>query len=224
MTHLWHRENPSLYETEQRTVETQYPDLNLAVVGDFVHVRGAFPVMFEGHALDRYSVELQLARDHPKSLPVVREVGGRIPRHADRHIISNDGTACVLLPDERWRFWPPGAPLLNFLTGPLHSFFLAQSLVERGDPWPFGQWSHGAIGIVEFYSEMLGTKDIRMIARYLDYLASKEIKGHWPCPCHTGRRLRDCHMKLLLDLRSKIARKDATNSLNMINNSGLLTT
>jgi len=80
------------------------------------------------------------------------------------------------------------------------------------------------MGLVEFYSELLGTKDIRMIARYLDYLASKEIKGHWPCPCHTGRRLRDCHIKLLLDLRSKISRKDATNSVNMIKNSGLLTT
>lgn len=48
--------------------------------------------------LDRYSVELQLARNHPAGLPVVRETGGRIPRHLDRHVLSN-GTACVLIPD-----------------------------------------------------------------------------------------------------------------------------
>jgi len=77
---------------------------------------------------------------------------------------------------------------------------------------------------VEFYSELLGTKDIRVIARHLDILASKEIKGHWLYPCYTGRRLHDCHMNLLLDLRSKIAWKDVTNSFNMIKNSGLLTT
>jgi eukaryotic-like serine/threonine-protein kinase len=34
--------------------------------------------------------------------------------------LAADGTACVLLPDERWRLWPVGSPLLKYLTGPLH--------------------------------------------------------------------------------------------------------
>jgi len=66
--------------------------------------------MFEGQVLDRYSVELQLARNHPAGLPVVRETGGRIPRHIDRHLLAADGTACVLLPDERIR---PVRPIPN---------------------------------------------------------------------------------------------------------------
>jgi len=222
MTRLWHRENPILYEREKSAVEAHYPDLRFAANGDFVCIHGSFPVTFELQVLDRYSVEIQLARDHPTSLPIVREVGGRIPHHEDRHLNARDGTACVLLPDERWRIWPADAPLIDYLNGPLHSFFLAQSLVEHGDPWPFGQWSHGAVGIMEFYTELLGTKDIRVVAAYLDYLASKEIKGHWPCPCKSGRRLRDCHMKFLMELRAKIARKDATNSLNMLKSSRLL--
>lgn len=182
MTHLWQRDAPSFYEKEKAEVEERFPDLHFVVEGDIVCVRGTFPIMLDGNAIDRYSIELQLPRNHPASLPVVRETGGRIPRHTDRHIVALDGTACVLLPDEHWRLWPRGAPLLNFFTGPLHSFFLAQSLVEQGEPWPFGQWSHGAVGIVEFYSDLLSTDDIRVITRYLDYLASKEIKGHWPVP------------------------------------------
>jgi len=221
MTRLWQHEDTVLYEQEKSAVEAHYPELRFVTAADSVSLVGTFPVVFEGRVLDRYSVEIQLGRDHPRSLPVVREVGGRIPHHEDRHINAHDGTACVLLPDERWRLWPSGAPLLDYLNGPLHSFFLAQSLVERGDPWPFGQWAHGPGGIVEFYMELLGTKDVRIVLGHLDYLASKEMKGHWPCPCKNGKRLRDCHMKFLMDLRGKISRKDATNSLNMLKKSSL---
>ena len=149
---MWHRENPELYDKEKAEVEAHFPNLHLGLEGDIVFVHGSFAVMFEGHVSDRYSIELQLPRDHPKSLPLVREVGGRIPHHNDRHINPADGTACVLIPDERWRLWPQGAPLLNFLIGPVHSFFLAQSLVEAGEPWPFGQWAHGAKGIFRVLS------------------------------------------------------------------------
>ena len=170
--------------------------------------------------LDRYSVELQLARNHAAGLPVVRETGGRIPRHIDRHILAADGTACVLLPDERWRLWPTGSSLLKYVTGPLHSFFLAQTTVEEGQPWPFGQWAHGAKGIFQFYRELLKTADVRVITTYLDYLAGKKVKGHWPCPCRNGKKLRDCHFDQVKDLREKISRKDAERSLAILRAAG----
>jgi hypothetical protein len=220
MTHLWHRQNPELYDKEKAEVEAHFPNLHLAVEGDIVFVRGSFAVMFEGHVSDRYSIELQLLRDHPKSLPLVREVGGRIPHHNDRHINPADGTACVLIPDERWRLWPQGAPLLSFLTGPLHSFFLAQSLVEAGEPWPFGQWAHGAKGIFQYYREILKTSDLRVITIYLEYITAKKVKGHWPCPCKSGIRLRDCHLRQVNDLRGKISRKDALKSLEVLKAAG----
>jgi len=122
----------------------------------------------------------------------------------------------VLLPDERWRLWPVGSPLLKYLTGPLHSFFLAQTMVEAGQPWPFGQWAHGAKGVFQFYRELLKTSDLRVMTTYLDYLAAKKVKGHWPCPCGSGKRLRDCHSEQIKDLRAKISRKDAERSLNTL--------
>lgn len=220
MTHLWHRYDSALYEREKAEVEAQFPELHFVQQGDFVFVRGSFGVMFEGQTLDRYSVELQLPRNHPTGLPIVREIGGRIPWRDDRHINSGDGTACVLLPDERWRLWPPGSPLLTFLTGPLHSFFLAQSMVEEGEPWPFGQWAHGPKGVFQYYRELLGTADLRVITTYLECLAAKKVKGHWPCPCRNGKRLRDCHIDQVNDLREKISRKDAVASLRSLRTAG----
>jgi len=210
---LWHRRNPALFEKEKSEVEAHYPELHFQAVGEVVLVRGTFPIVSDREVLDRYSVEIALARDHPKSLPSVREVGGRIPWTSDRHINRSDGTACVLLPDERWKVWPPGSTFLDFLNGPVHHFFLGQSLVEQGDPWPFGQWGHGAVGVREYYCELLGTQDTQVIRQYLECLAAKKVKGHWSCPCRSGKRLRDCHMATVLNLREKIGRKDATKSL-----------
>ena len=216
----WHRDDPTLYEKEKAEVEAYFPELRFAVENDLVYVRGSFAVIFEGQVLDRYLVELQLARNHPTGLPTVRETGGRIPHYLDRHINTVDGTACVLIPDERWRLWPVGASLLKFLTGPLHSFFLAQTMIEEGEPWPYGQWAHGAKGVFQYYRELLMTSDLRVMTTYLDYLASKKVKGHWDCPCKSGKKLRHCHFGQIKDLRDKISRKDAEKSLTMLKAAG----
>jgi len=216
----WQRENPGLYETERAEVQARFPGLHFLEEDNRVYVRGSFPVLFEGQALDHYSVELELARNHPAGLPIVRETGGRIPRHSDRHINADTGIACVLIPDERWRLWPSGSSLLSFLTGPLHSFFLGQTMVEEGEPWPFGQWAHGAKGIFQFYRELLRTADLRVMIAYLDCLSAKKIKGHWPCDCKSGRKLRDCHINQVKMLRENIARKDAQVSLGILKAAG----
>ena len=217
---MWHRDDPDLYEKEKAEVEAHFPDLRFAVEDGVVHVRGSFPIIFEGQVLDRYSVELQLPRTHPAALPVVRETGGRIPRNDDRHVNPADGTACVMFPDERWRLWPPGTPLVKYLTGPLHSYFLAQTMVEEGEPWPHGEWAHGTNGILQYYCELLKTTDLRVIIAYLEYIAAKKVNGHWPCPCGSNRRLRDCHLGVVAGLREKISRHDASKSLDALRAAG----
>src|SRR5690349_17107089 len=95
-------------------------------------------------------------------------------------------------------------------------------MVEEGLPWPFGQWAHGPKGVFQFYRELLKTSDLRTITTYLDYLAAKKVKGHWPCPCGRGRKVRDCHLGQIQDLREKISRKDAEKSLATLKAAGPL--
>ena len=208
----WHLRDPAFFDRERSEVQQHYPDLQFRIVGEHVVVEGGFPLIVDGKVRDRYQIEITLAKDHPKSLPMVRETAERIPRVVERHMNAN-GTACVLLADERWKSWPVGAPLLQFLTGPVHNYFVCQSVVEAGDPWPMKQLPHGVDGIRMYYREMLGIEDDRMIAGFLSCLAATQVKGHWDCPCASGRRLRDCHLKMVLDLRAKISGADARISL-----------
>jgi hypothetical protein len=215
MTKPWHRSDPAYFEKERREVEREYPDLRFRLAGELVVLEGDFSLVAEGKMRDRYSVEIILARDHPKSLPIVREAAGRIPRIAERHM-NGDGTACVLLSDERWKSWPVGAPLVDFLNGPLRNYFICQSVVESGHPWPMDELGHGADGIRNAYAELLGTDDISVISGYLACLAAKQVKGHWSCPCGSGKRLRDCHLARVLELRKKISPADASKSLSYL--------
>lgn len=212
MSQPWHKSNPSLLEKERTEVEAAYPHLHFFVEGEFVVIRGTLPITDEGQVLDRYLIDVQISRDHPKSIPIVRETGGRIAHFRDLHINPEDGTCCVILPDERWRVWPIGSSLRAFLDGPVRNFFLGQSLVAAGGPWPFGQWGHGAEGIREYYSELLGMSDARAIERFLECMSKKKIKGHWLCPCGGGRHLRECHLDLVEKVMRKVPRSVLVNS------------
>ena len=217
----WHEQLPELAEEIRRDLVDRYPNLHLYINGRSAEVRGTFPVLSEaGAALDRYRIAIDLPPDYPNELPVVFEVGGRIPRISDRHMNDVDGTCCVFLPDARWEIFPIGAPFRQFLDGPVRDFFLGQSLVERGEPWPHGDWDHGAKGIVQYYQELLQTEDSEVVVRYIAVLALNVAKGHLDCPCGSGARLRNCCHEATNDLRAKIPPATARKSLDSIRSSG----
>lgn len=213
----WHQGNPELAEQIRADLRASYPSLHLFIEpDDSAVVRGTFPVLSpEGRALDRYQLSIELLADYPGTLPIVREIGGRIPWKPDFHV-NADGTACVLLPDDRWRCFPEGAAFIQFLDGPVHDFFLGQSLVAQGEEWPFGQWSHGANGVYEYYQWLLETDDGRTIVRYLEVLAKLNFKGHWECPCGSGEKIRRCCRQKILDLRNKISPAAARTALKIL--------
>lgn len=211
----WHTASPGALDLLLQEISADYSDLNGITRNGIFRLKGSYPVKSEGEVLDRFSVAIKLPHHFPSELPVVYEIGGRIPRTADAHI-NLDGSCCVFLPDERFRYWPHGAPFLQYLDGPVHTYFLGQLLREHGEPWASGERGHGTAGVREFYSELLGTADSRVIAAYLKTLSSGEVKGHWYCPCGGPKKLRNCHWNQVLDLRQKISAQHASTSLQSI--------
>lgn len=213
MKKVWFKINPGLLEEIKKEIECDYPNLHIYVENETVFIRGSFPITFENEILDRYQVEIEFPIDYPDSVPIVHEIGGRIPRTANSHMISVTGQCCLFLPDERWKAYPKGSSFLDFLNGPVRNFFLGQTMVRLGQPWPFGEHAHGIKGILEYYKSLFGTEDLVTILNYLNYISKPVIKGHWPCPCRSGKLLRKCHFERLIDLRLKIPPETAKESL-----------
>lgn len=217
MKKLWHILKPELLARMKEDVQSAYPNLRFYAEEEAVFVRGEFPLIDEGQTLDRFSIEIELPRYDPDEIPILREVGGRIFRTADNHINGPSGDICLFVPDERWRIYPRGSTLLDFLNVPVRNYFIGYCLVEMGEPWPFGQRSHGADGIFEYYSELLCTDDRQVVMRYLECLSSPTLKGHWDCPCGSHKRIRNCHQAKLNELRAKIPPSTAQYSWDNLN-------
>ncbi len=197
-------------------VETQlgdyYPSLYLTNAGSYPVIRGPFPVRLDQTVIDKFLIEIILLRHFPKDVPLVREMGGRIPKTIDRHVYEGDAL-CLFLPEERVKYWPEGSSFLDFLRGPVNDFFLSQLYFEQHSEWPFGERRHGALGIIDYYAEELGTTNLQVIAKCLEYLSAPQPKGHWLCFCGSGRKMRQCHFRKISELHQKIQPAIAANSL-----------
>jgi hypothetical protein len=209
MTEPWHVARPELRSEIERSLAATQPGLrvgvnstgHLAAVGSY-----SIPDADPSHA--RFFIEIHFPNNYPDDLPDVCEVGGRIPRTPARHV-NDDGTACLMVPEE-WLVTAEDTSFPAFMTGPVKNFFVGQSLVELGQPWPYGERSHGYAGVIEAFSEILGTVDLASMRTYLAYLQRPAIKGHWACPCGSGEVLRRCHLDHLRGLQRKVTPKLAT--------------
>jgi hypothetical protein len=178
-------------------------------------VVGSFLLIESGVEVGRYDIEISIPPT-PKELPILREVGGKIPRTAERHINWENGSACLFVPDERWKYHPVGSSIVQFIKGPVREFLLWQAYYDIERKPLFSGRSHGADGVWESYFDELQTDDPTVVIKFLDYLISKKAKGHWDCYCGSRKRIRDCHFSDLLKLREKIPRDYARNSLTLL--------
>lgn len=198
MPNLW------LGETDDQiraALKARYPSLRLVESGSKRVVKGAFNVEHAEQFLGGFQIEILLDHRDELGLPTVREVGGSIPRLPDKHISDKLGTACLYLPEELVVRVTEPYGVVSFLDGPVRNFFLGQVGVELGTPFPLGEWAHGADGARQMLTQLLGIDNVNVCVGFLTMFSGKVIKRHWPCPCGSGRKIRDCHDGLVLRLR-----------------------
>ena len=192
-------------EKLRRDLRASHPTLHpfrnrqglLEIAGAFV-VRGA-----DGRELDRFNISIVVPHGFPDDLPIVREVGGRIPWIADRHVELN-GKSCVMIPEDRWNSFPPGSSLLDFIDVPVANYFLGQSHFEVHGEWPLGEWKHGWDGIFQYYKKLIGTESAVTVYRFIYVLSRQNSKPHFECPCGSRKKIKRCCQPKIDDLRSKI--------------------
>jgi hypothetical protein len=195
----WHIANPELFKSLQKEVQQAYPELQFLIRDNAVFLVGNFILRDANRVVDSFLIEIDFPFNYPKRIPIVYEVEERIPRTADRHTYPS-GECCLYLPLQLSEVFPAGSTLLDFLNGPVRSFFVSQSYFELTGKWPFGAWSHGGEAVIEYYAPILGTTDRSVITRYLEMIGKKKIKGHWLCPCGSGKILRRCHYETVSKL------------------------
>jgi hypothetical protein len=62
---------------------------------------------------------------------------------------------------------------------------------------PWGERSHGLVGLCESYQDMLKITDKTKVIPFLKLITTNQIRPRAGCPCGSGQPYRKCHKKLV---------------------------
>ncbi len=156
---------------------------------------------------DTYDVEIIFFSDYPDTPPNAKETGGKIP--ADFHKYP-DGDLCLAAPLEIRKQFNRRPDLLGFIEHLLVPYLSSYSHKLKYYYLPYGELSHGGVGIAESYRELLDSYKIKFdvsldmeVMKLLKILAEDNYRGHLDCPCGGPSNLRKCHGSALLELKKQ---------------------
>lgn len=206
---------PVVFSDEEiSSVKARYPGLDLSGPGT---IEGTLNMeaVFDGCILsDSFEVRITATSPNSDYVPALYEIGGRTKAIADKYGITDlrmlhfniDGTACVCVKQMEKRKFPFGSELLVFVEELAVPYLYALSRFQESQQWPWGDYSHGALGLLEFAADdpnEQSEEDIEQIAatvrrdmcwkRYFKPLR-KTASGNI-CPCGSGKKFNICHEK-----------------------------
>lgn len=163
---------------------------------------------------DWFDIEVHVRFKYPQNLPMVREVGGKIPDsypHSDE-----DGTLCLGVPVDERRIFSQQPSLLGFVDRLVIPFLYGYCHWQRYGKHPFGEHKHGDEGIVQYYVETLEL-DAEVIAMsVVCFLYEHGYQGNQICPCGKKRIVRKCHGPMLRELHRNHTRDTLRHDLGSV--------
>lgn len=182
------------------TVVENYPNLTFDPIA--YTLNGSIAV----DTVDLYDISIELS-PYPEYFPAVCETGERIPKKASRHIYSDTGSCCFTTNAKAQILLKTVILSLgDFMKEIVVPYFLNNSYYELHGRYFDEEYSHGPIGVVEGYRDILQiSDDLRIAKTMFDYLKDGKLKVHQNCYCGSGVILLKCkngiHDKCYRDFR-----------------------
>lgn len=207
-----------LYE-EFKDLKFRFPNLSLEKHGAapwFIRGDLPFSAIYDKQQIDdEYSIKITIPGNYPDELPTVQETGNRIPN--DFHHYQNDNL-CLGAPIAVKYKFRKEPTLVGFVCNCVVPYLYSFSYKIKFGKMPFGELSHGALGILEYYKDLFGINDNRVILKLLEVLFEGKYHERNKCPCGSRKRLSECHGKTLLEIEDLQSRIDFKNEYYYIGN------
>jgi|CXWL01.1.fsa_nt_gi hypothetical protein len=163
---------------------------------------------------DKYVIRITIQENFPETLPQVYEIGGRLKEiQTKRNIVdirdlhvNKEGnfSACLCPRPAEKKIIREGATLQDFLDRLVIPYFYGLSFFEKYGRWSWGEYGHGDAGIFEYYFRQRNGFDIELLKEAFSALGQNGrkivkngLKGHVPCLCGSGNKIRGCHAEVL---------------------------
>lgn len=158
---------------------------------------------------DSFELVIKVPNDFPRSVPIVEEVGGKIPRHNTYHI-NPDNTLCLGSPLRLLINVSKNPSLIEFIELLVIPYLYAVSykLKNKGD-FIFGELAHGLNGQISDYESLFNVKGKLAVTNALKALSiKKRVANKKKCPCGCDTRLGTCELHNRLNPIRKIITKN----------------
>lgn len=180
-----------LLQEQIAEVQQEFSGLTLESSHDDCYViRGI--LSFDGQYEDKkaggdYGIEITIPNNYPESIPVTRSVDGKIPESF--HTYPPNKTFCLGLPLAERMTFAENHTLMGYIKKLVIPYLFSYSYLKEHDELPYGDLDHGAPGKIRFYKDLFKVEYLEVLG-FLKLLADNRYKGHFPCPCHSNRKLR----------------------------------
>ena len=188
---------------EVTNIIEKFPNLSVIInEGNWIVLEGILDIT----AQDSFQVKIEYDTTNGQ-FPKLFELGNKIPKKLTRHIYTQDNSCCITVPEMQAILLNQGLTLLDFIEKHAIPYFANQLYYEENGVYANGEYSHGSKGIIEFYQDILKTKDKILILKIIKHI----FDGNLPstkqnCLCKKGKKFRDCHQKAVL-LLSNISKQ-----------------
>jgi hypothetical protein len=153
---------------------------------------------------DQFSIEIYVLESFPALVPLVREVGGRIPKTF--HKLTKD-YLCLGSPLRLQVTMAKARSLVSFVEACVLPYLAGYTIFEKSKEMPFGELDHGRPGLYDDYKSLLGVPTDEACLRMLGCLSlRKRIANKRPCFCGSGVRLGRCHNRKVNAMRAMASR------------------
>jgi hypothetical protein len=195
-------------------IAARHPQLRLTDAGI---VEGIFDLhaIFDGEERkDAFSVRIARSND-PRSMPMLTEIGGRTATIAAKYGITNladlhqnpGGSACLCVKQDEANRFPKGAGLAHFIEELVVPYLFGLSHFNDNGKWPWPDYSHGVLGIAEYYADTVGAPSPHTITTTVALLQediawrefSRQIRkpsAMRRCICGSRKPISRCHKRV----------------------------
>lgn len=142
---------------------------------------------------DFYKISIDLS-PYPNRFPSVEEIGERIPKKADRHIYTNNGTCCfTTVAKSQILLKTKIKSLDHFVRLIVVPYLENNSYFEINKRYFTDEYSHNISGVIEGYMDILGLDNVYKIIKIIhDRITNSEAKYYSKCYCGSINPLKKC--------------------------------
>lgn len=204
-------------QEEIKKISQLYPDLKFEKDKDIQTWEGVlkFDRVYKGYRIiDSYECKIIIFPDYPSVIPWVHEIGNRTEEIAKKWKISNlidlhcnsnlYKSACLCVKQEEKIKFPPGSSFIDFIEKLAIPYFYGLSYFNENGKWPWKEYSHGALGILEYHSTDAVEATEEKIFDIVSALRAdnkwrknrkilQKLRNDCLCMCGSNKLFKECH-------------------------------